>query len=118
MQDEYDQQVSTEGGDAGIAGNVKGSAAVCPPLQPQAFTQPKLFICLVLKTFFKTVYRRIETMIPPMLGRPTTPSAAGCYRWLMSERFDIIRYGQRWQVETVFSMIKRNLGSALRSRTY
>jgi hypothetical protein len=26
-------------------------------------------------------------------------------------------YGQRWQVETVNSMIKRNLGSALRART-
>jgi transposase len=25
-------------------------------------------------------------------------------------------YGQRWQVETVFSMIKRNFGSALRAR--
>ena len=25
-------------------------------------------------------------------------------------------YGQRWQVETVFSMIKRNYGSALRAR--
>ena len=27
------------------------------------------------------------------------------------------RYGQRWQIETVISMIKRNLGSALRART-
>ena len=27
-------------------------------------------------------------------------------------------YGQRWQVETVFSMIKRNYGSALRARNY
>ena len=27
-------------------------------------------------------------------------------------------YGQRWQVETVFSMIKRNFGSALRARHY
>ena len=26
-------------------------------------------------------------------------------------------YGQRWQVETVNSMIKRNLGSALRAQT-
>ena len=28
------------------------------------------------------------------------------------------RYGQRWQIETVFSMIKRNLGHALAARTY
>jgi hypothetical protein len=28
------------------------------------------------------------------------------------------KYGQRWQVETVNSMIKRRLGSALRARKY
>jgi hypothetical protein len=28
------------------------------------------------------------------------------------------KYGQRWQTETVNSMIKRRLGSALRARTY
>ncbi len=28
------------------------------------------------------------------------------------------RYGQRWQAETVVSMIKRLLGSTLRARTY
>jgi len=28
------------------------------------------------------------------------------------------RYGQRWQVETVNSMLKRLLGSALRARKY
>ena len=32
--------------------------------------------------------------------------------------FDKENYGQRWQVETVFSMIKRNFGSALRARKY
>jgi hypothetical protein len=36
----------------------------------------------------------------------------------MREEFDLERYGQRWQVETVFSMIKRNLGSALNGRSY
>jgi transposase len=30
---------------------------------------------------------------------------------------DKAHYGQRWQAETVNSMIKRNLGSALRART-
>ena len=38
------------------------------------------------------------------------------WRKLLKERFPRERYGQRWQAETVFSMIKRNLGSALRSR--
>ena len=36
----------------------------------------------------------------------------------MREEFDKERYGQRWQVETVFSMIKPNLGSALHGGSY
>ena len=36
----------------------------------------------------------------------------------MRTHFDEENYGQRWQVETVFSMIKRNFGSALRARRY
>ena len=60
----------------------------------------------------------IETIIPPRHGRPSTRPPSGKYRRLMSEQFDTERYGQRWQVETVFSMIKRNLGSALHSRSY
>lgn len=36
----------------------------------------------------------------------------------MREDFDKETYGQRWQVETVFSMIKRNFSSALRARRY
>ena len=36
----------------------------------------------------------------------------------MQQKFDQETYGQRWQVETVFSMIKRNQGEALPSKTY
>ena len=36
----------------------------------------------------------------------------------MQARFPQDLYGQRWQIETVLSMFKRNLGSALRARTY
>ena len=36
----------------------------------------------------------------------------------MRTDFDSETYGQRWQVETIFSMIKRNFGSALRARRY
>jgi hypothetical protein len=32
------------------------------------------------------------------------------------QRFPTETYGQRWQIETVFSMFKRNLGSSLRAR--
>ena len=60
----------------------------------------------------------IRTTIPATHGRPTDKLPRGRYRRLMKQRFDEERYGQRWQVETVISMIKRNLGSALRARKY
>jgi hypothetical protein len=40
------------------------------------------------------------------------------YRRQMRRRFHRRKYGQRWQVESVFSRIKRRLGSALRGRTH
>ena len=36
----------------------------------------------------------------------------------MQRRFPKTLYGQRWLIETVFSMLKRNLGAALRARRY
>ena len=36
----------------------------------------------------------------------------------MRTEFDKETYGQRWQVETVFSMIKRNFGETVNARTY
>ena len=60
----------------------------------------------------------IRSLIPPRQGRPTAKPASGRYRRLMQTRFNKKRYGQRWQVETVVSMIKRRLGSSLRGRTY
>ena len=42
----------------------------------------------------------------------------GRYRRLMKRRFPKKLYGQRWQIETVFSMLKRNLGAALHARHY
>ena len=49
-------------------------------------------------------------------GRPRP--VRGHYRQLMRRRFPKKTYGQRWQIETVFSMIKRNLGAALTARSY
>ena len=60
----------------------------------------------------------IETIIPAKLGRPTTKLPRGLYRRQMRTHFDQDRYGQRWQVETAFSMIKRHYGSALRAKHY
>jgi hypothetical protein len=55
-------------------------------------------------------------------GRPRKDGGAkpinGHYRRLMHSRFPKKLYGQRWQIETAFSMLKRNLGSALRARRY
>ena len=63
----------------------------------------------------------VRSIIPPYAGRPTDKPPSARYRRLMYHRFkrkaDKANYGQRWQVETVNSMIKRNLGSALRART-
>ena len=71
--------------------------------------------------------RRLDTgvrsIIPPRTGRPTNkpPPPEQPMRRAMYHRFanklDQALYGQRWQSETVNSMIKRNLGSALRART-
>ncbi len=63
---------------------------------------------------------QIKTTIPPKHGRPplTEKPLSGKYREQMRTHFDKETYGQRWQVETVFSMIKRNFGSAVRARAY
>jgi Transposase DDE domain len=60
----------------------------------------------------------IRTLIPPERGRPSDKPPAGRWRRRMKQRFDKAKYGQRWQTETVNSMIKRRLGSALRARSY
>jgi hypothetical protein len=62
--------------------------------------------------------RDIRTIIPPLIGRKTNKLPKAKYRKLMATRFNKELYGQRWQVETVNSMIKRNLGSFLRARSY
>jgi len=60
----------------------------------------------------------VRTLIPPLIGRPTDKPPAGYWRRQMKSRLHLTRYGQRWQVETVNSMLKRLLGSALHARTY
>jgi hypothetical protein len=59
-----------------------------------------------------------RTAIPARASCPTTRLPKGKYRRQMRLRFPRKRYGQRWQVETVFSMIKRNYGDTLYARTY
>ena len=64
---------------------------------------------------------KVRSIIPPGIGRPTSNLPRGRWRRHMAKRFarkaDKKLYGQRSQSETVNSMLKRNQGSALRSRT-
>jgi hypothetical protein len=63
----------------------------------------------------------IVSTIPPRHGRPfKDPDAlpADPYRRLMKTRFNTDAYRRRGQVETGFSMLKRNFGDCLRGRTF
>jgi hypothetical protein len=63
----------------------------------------------------------VRSIIAIGIGRPTAKPPRGRWRRHMARRFkrkaDQKHYGQRAQSETAHSMIKRNTGSALRSRT-
>jgi hypothetical protein len=58
----------------------------------------------------------VRSVVPPEAGRPTEKLPTGKYRRLM-RLFRDHRYGQRWQAETVMSMIKRRLGPAVAGRS-
>jgi hypothetical protein len=60
--------------------------------------------------------RGVRTLIPARIGRPTQKLPTGRWRKVMATRLHRSRYGQRWQVETTISMLKRLLGSNLRAR--
>lgn len=60
----------------------------------------------------------MRTIIPPTIGRQSHARPRGKYRRLMRLRFPKTVYGQRWQVETVMSMLKRNFESYTRARSY
>lgn len=64
--------------------------------------------------------RGVRSVIPATAGRPSRKPPAGRYRRLMKRRLDkhYCRYGQRWQAEAGFSMIKRRLGSYVRGHSY
>jgi hypothetical protein len=57
------------------------------------------------------------TVIPINRRRHGRKWPATKYRRQMRRRFPKLKYGQRWQVESVFSRHKRLLGDALRSRS-
>lgn len=63
----------------------------------------------------------VRSLIPATCGRPSVKGPSEHYRRLMWLRLQDGTskqdYRQRWQVETVNSMVKRNLGSACRARS-
>jgi transposase len=60
----------------------------------------------------------ILTTIPPTSGSPPKNPPRKYYRRLMRLNFDAAAYKQRWQIETVFSMLKRNLGYTIKARAH
>jgi DDE family transposase len=64
--------------------------------------------------------RGVRSVIPAEIGRPSPKPPAGRWRRRMRARLDkdYCQYGQRWQAETGFSMIKRRLGSEVGARNY
>ena len=64
-------------------------------------------------------YHGIVSIIPPKIGRPTNKKLSGSHRALMKKKWKRYAkaYGQRWQVESVNSMMKRNLGDELMGRS-
>ena len=65
----------------------------------------------------------VRSIIPPLIGRPTDKPPPTYWRRHMKRLLRTKQsrracgYTQRWQAETAISMLKRNLGSALRGKT-
>ncbi len=86
-------------------------ASVSPPWRPTRATTASI-------TTDSREQHGVRSLIPPLIGRPTEKPPSGYWRRQMKSRLHLTRYSQRWQVETVNSMLKRLMGSALRARTY
>ncbi len=61
---------------------------------------------------------KVRTLIPAGHGRPSAQPPTGYWRRKMHYHLKQSRYGQRWQVETIISMIKRLLGEDCNARSY
>jgi hypothetical protein len=97
------------------------------PLLDEALRQVKIEIAVADAGFDSEPNHRraregrgVKSYIPPEIGRPTTKPPTGRYRRQMKQRLnkDYGGYGQRWQAETGFSVLKRRLGSAVNGRSY
>jgi hypothetical protein len=65
------------------------------------------------------IKHKIRSFIPAKIGRPTTKRLSGRFRQLMKRRLnkDYGQYGQRWQAESGFSMIKRCIADTVQGRS-
>lgn len=63
---------------------------------------------------------KVRSYMPAKHGRPTKKPLTGKVRQRMKKRLNkhYGRYGQRWQAETGFSMIKRCLADTVQAQTY
>jgi hypothetical protein len=60
----------------------------------------------------------IESIIPPVAGRPARALTRRPYRRQLQLAFPHKVYGQRWKVETFISVVKRRFGGAITARRY
>jgi hypothetical protein len=62
----------------------------------------------------------VRSFIPATIGRPTAKPPTGRYRRQMKQRLSkrYGKYGQRWQGETGWSMLKRRLARSVAGHTY
>jgi hypothetical protein len=69
---------------------------------------------------YARVTKKVRSYIPATIGRPTKKPPTGYYRRQMKQRLnkDYGSYGQRWQAETGFSMLKRCLADTVQGRSY
>ncbi|HEX8520719.1 MAG TPA: transposase [Tepidisphaeraceae bacterium] len=109
-----------------------GLGSDCPDFEPLLFDawkrHPRLRTVLADAGYDSEANHRIarldmnvRSIIKTGIGRPGKHGPSGYYRRIMSKRLKGSQrgkpYGQRAQAETVNSMLKRNMGDALRSRS-
>ena len=58
----------------------------------------------------------LESIIPPVAGRPARGLARRPYRRQLQLAFPRKAYGQRWKIETFISVVKRRFGGAVTAR--
>jgi len=63
---------------------------------------------------------QVRSFMPATHGRPTTKLPTGRFRRQMKQRLNknYGQYGQRWQAETGFSMLKRRIADNVQGRSY